>query len=620
MDKRYKDKVSDFNAPTEAQGVYIKDKKTHFTLWAPSAEDVVIKLYSAGDGECFIEEHHLSFDDTKNLWILTIEKDLHGVYYTFSIKHQNEWLPETADPSVKTTGVNGLRGMVVDPERLNPFGWGFDKRVKLENYTDAIIYELHVRDFTSLTDSNNSGQFSAIYEEKHINYLKDLGITHIHLLPISDYYTVDESNPKLSYNWGYDPQHFNSIEGSYSSDPYNGEVRIEELKKLVAKLHENGIGVILDVVYNHTGLIHNSSMNMTAPGCYYRLFENGQLSNASGCGNEIASEREAVRQFIIESLKYWAEEFHIDGFRFDLMGILDIQTMNMIRSEMDKISKNIILYGEGWTADYSPLPEDLRAVQRNSGKLRNIASFNDSFRDGIKGSTFNSYARGFISGSIEHNSSIKHGLSGATPPQKNGWAPYPSQSINYSSCHDNLTLYDKLSYINRGDKEQIIKEAKLAFALVLTAQGVPFIHAGSEFLRTKHGDHNSYRSLDNINGIDWSLADKHSELVETVKALIKLRKAHPALRLRTTEMVRKHIKFNHSETESVIKYSLNSCAEFDSWNNILILFNGSKYLHKVSIPEGEWELAFNTEKREDKVGLHKNYYSVAPTSMVILKS
>ncbi len=544
-------------------GVFWSPEKIKIKIWAPTAKIIELRLYKDGlSGEAY---HKTNLQHLENgIWSTVLQGDYNGKFYSFKI-NDGEWLEETPDIYARCVGVNGKRGMVFDPAKTNPEDWKNDRGPRLANFTEAIIYETHVRDFSIAKNSGieNRGKYLGFTEEntKTSNevstcfaHLKELGITHVHLLPVTDFFTIDEEKPLEKYNWGYDPQHFNALEGSYSTNPYDGSVRIKEFKKLVQALHSADIGVILDKVYNHTYFAKESVFNQTVPGYFYRQKEDGSFSNASGCGNEIASERLMVRKYIVDSLKYWAKEFHIDGFRFDLMGIIDLETMKSIRVELDKTNPGLFLYGEGWVADESPMPEQLRAVKNNISQLPGIAVFNDDFRDVLKGKHGLKKSKGFVSGLDLREEAVKFGIVGATNhPQivydyvetsKQGWAAEPNQCINYVSCHDNYTLWDKLKLsVPKASDEELKKMVKLAGALILTSQGVPFLHAGVEFCRSKGGNGNSYKSPDSVNQIDWDRKEKYFDVFEYHKKLIQLRKNHLAFRMTTSEQIRNNLNF-----------------------------------------------------------------------------
>jgi pullulanase len=456
----------------------------------------------------------------------------------------------------------------------------------------------------------------------------------VHLLPIFDFLTVDETKPAhKQYNWGYDPLNFNAPEGWYATDPYNGETRILELKKLVKALHDHGIGVIMDVVYNHTGLIHHSHFNQTVPGYYYRQKSNGAFSNASGCGTEIASERYMVRKFIIDSLRFWAEEYHLDGFRFDLMGVYDLETMKAIRNELDKISPRLALYGEGWTADESPMDSKFRAIKENTPKLKRIAVFNDDFRDAMKGHWHDQRSFGFASGQILNEESVKYAIVGATfHPQvvynyvastKWAWSLSPQQSVNYVSCHDNYTLYDKikLSHPNASLFE-LARMVCLAGAVLLTSQGIPFLHAGVEMMRTKHGDGNSYKSGDEVNQIDWSRKALFSYVNNYFRKLIDIRKKHPAFRMDSTNKIQTYLKFSNYYLLGVVAYTLEPNANGDSWKHIEIIFNNNPNPIVFPVEKRNWtEIVNGLAIDENGLSKHSSHtVFVQPMSMMMIVS
>jgi len=583
-------------------GLSYSKECTKIRIWVPTAIQVELRIYKTGQGGSAIRIDQ--FEPSENgTWIIKIQGDLNGYYYTIRV-NDGDWLNETPGVDARALGTNGQRGLIFDQQQTNPEGWQEDQRIPIGHVCEAVIYELHVRDFSIAPSSGmkNKGKYLAFTEEgtlspqglkTGIDHLKELGITHVHLLPVFDFLTVDEQFPDQSYNWGYDPQNFNSPEGSYSTNPENTS-RILELKMLIQALHRAGIGIILDVVYNHTALTRRSYFNQTVPGYYYRQKPNGTFSNASGCGNEIATERSMARKFIIDSIYYWATEFHIDGFRFDLMGVYDLDTMNQIRNKMDQISPSILLYGEGWTADKSPMPENWRAVKTNISRLYHIAAFNDDFRDGIKGNSFSSHSKGFVSGQTIQEENIKFGIAAACfHPQivygyvehsKSPWASEPWQCINYASCHDNYTLYDKLkSSCPESTEDEIKRMVMMAGALILTSQGIPFLHAGVEIARTKFGDPNSYKSADSSNQIDWTRKSGYSDVFRYYQSLIALRKAHPAFRMTSSYIMRKHLVFSSEYQPGVTSYVLVNHANEDRWRTILLIFNGNRESIKFSL-------------------------------------
>ena len=467
-----------------------------------------------------------------------------------------------------------------------------------------------------------------------LDHLKELGVTHIHILPSFDFATVDETKlDENHYNWGYDPKNYNVPDGSYSTDPANPVVRIREFKEMVKSLHQNGFRIVLDVVYNHTASTDHSNFDLTVPGYFYRQNADGSYSNASGCGNETASEREMVRHYIIESVKFWAREYHIDGFRFDLMGIHDIETMNHLRSELLEIDPTIFVYGEGWVAADSPLPFEQRAVKENVGQMEGIGVFNDEFRDGLKGSTFDEQEPGYASGNINgHFEPVKYGIVGGTDHPQVDYggllycnAPYagaPSQMINFVSCHDGYTLVDKLKLSVQGDHaaDELIPIDKLVHTVLLTAQGIPFIRSGEEIMQDKQGEPNSYKSPDSINRIDWSLKAKNREVFDFIRGLIALRKAHPAFRIPTVEGLQQWLRFMDTGDSGVIAYTLGEYANNDEWKEILVAYNGNRHEVEIGIPEGEWNVVCRNGQidPEGKDRLPGGSVKIAASSALIL--
>jgi len=601
-------------------GVFWSPEKTVIRIWAPSAQMVELRLFKDGtSGEAFLKTNLQKSNN--GTWTTVLNGDYEGKFYTFRV-NDGSWLHEVPDAYARCVGKNGQSGMIYNPAKTNPEEWNEDAGPRMKAVTDAVIYELHVRDF-SIADSsgmNNKGKFMAFTEvgtlspdglKTGIDHFKELGITHVHLLPVNDFVTVDEEKPDEKYNWGYDPQHFQALEGSYSSDPSNGTVRISEFKNLVKALHGNGIGVILDVVFNHTYFAKESVFNQLVPGYFYRQNSDGSFSNASGCGNEIASERYMVRKYILDTLKFWIEEYHIDGFRFDLMGILDLKTMQIIREEINKIDPGIILYGEGWAADQSPMPEDMRAVKRNTPQLKGIGSFNDDFRDALKGNHGDKKSKGFVSGLVLREEVVKFGVTAAVyHPQMNydyietvhsPWAAEPGQCINYVSCHDNYTLWDKLNLsLPKAGSDELRKRVKLAAALVLTSQGVPLLHAGIEFCRSKNGNGNSYKSPDSVNQIDWNLKMENHDVFMYFKRLIELRKNHPAFRISSAEDIRKHLKFCAEYQIGVVSYCIDGHSQGDSWSTIMVFFNGNLEPVSMPLPEGDFVLVAQGDRIEEE--------------------
>ncbi|WP_091626479.1 type I pullulanase [Maribacter orientalis] len=584
-------------------------ESTLFKLWSPTAEEVTLRLFKTGNDSNSFET--FSLESAKSgIWQKNLTKDLDGIYYTYQVKINGRWLEETPGMYAKAVGVNGNRAMVLDLNATNPDKWEKDKGPVISHLNKAIIYELQIRDLTIHPESGSSlpGSYLGLVEEgtkgtgnisTGIDHLKELGITHVHLLPTFDHYSIDETNLDTpQYNWGYDPQNYNVPEGSFSSDPFNAAVRIKEFKQMVKAFHDNDIGVILDVAYNHTGKTEEANFNQEAPGYYYRHWKDGSYADAAACGNETASERAMMQKFIIESVMYWTKEYHVDGFRIDLMGIHDITTMNKISDAVKKINPDALLYGEGWTAKDSPLPEEKRALKKHMKQLPQIAAFSDDIRDGIKGSVFEDESTGFVSGAKNTEESIKFGVVGAIQhPQLDyekvnysnaPWALEPWQSINYVSCHDNHTLFDKLKISKpKADSEELIAMDKLANAIVLTSQGTPFLHAGVEMLRTKNGEHNSYNLPDSINQINWNWKTEHKEVFEYYKNLISLRKAHPAFYMKNAADVVNNLNFQ-TVKDGIVSYIIKDNANNDDWKNILVIYNAKNktIFHEI---KGTWQ-------------------------------
>lgn len=627
-------------------GATYTKEKTGFKVWAPTASEVSLNLYEQGDGDNLIETIPMTMGD-KGVWFCEKQGDLNGVYYTYSIQNGNK-TNEAVDLYARTTGVNGNRGMVVDLRATDPEGFENDRRPEFVNPTDAVIYELHIRDLSSDTSSgiSNTGKFLGLTETGTTNadglatgldHIMDLGVTHVQILPSYDYATVDETKLDTpQFNWGYDPKNYNVPEGSYSTDPYHGEVRVNEMKQMVQALHQNGIRVNMDVVYNHTFNIEDSYFQKTVPDYYYRKVGES-YSNASGCGNETASDRAMVRKYIVDSVVYWATEYHIDGFRFDLMAVHDIETMNAVRAALDKVDPSIMVYGEGWTAGDAAISSSQQALKANMAKIDRVGAFSDDIRDGIKGSVFDAQDKGFISGKDGMEESIKFGIVAATPhPQvltyKNdkgakSWAAQPGQSINYVSCHDNLTFWDKLAISNADDSEETrVRMNKLGSAIILTSQGVPFFQAGEEMLRSKPSatveggfDENSYASPDSTNSIKWSEKAKVMDTYEYYKGLIAFRKAHGALRMAVTADIQSNLTFMSGLDANVVGYTIANNANGDTAEKITIIFNGNAEAVDVALPAGTWQICVNDKAAGTaSVGTAEGTVSVAGISALVL--
>lgn len=583
---------------------------THWRLWSPEAEAAEVMLYDTDRNTPATDTISMKRADN-GTWTASVPAQLYGHFYTFRIKYQGKWLPQTPGVWAKATGTNGERAAIIDFTTTNPQGWDKDRGPAIKSINDAVIYEMHHRDFSVHPSSGivNKGKFLALTEQNTktpqglatgIDHLKELGITHVHILPSYDYNSVDESNlPANKYNWGYDPQNYNTPEGSYSTNPADPAARVKEMKQMVKSLHDAGIGVIMDVVYNHTAENNGSNFSLTAPDYYYRHKADGSYSDASACGNETASDRKQMSDYIVNSVKYWADEYHIDGFRFDLMAIHDTATMNRVAAELKKIRPEIFVYGEGWTASDSPLPVAQRALKENVSAMPDIAVFSDDIRDAIKGHYSNAADKGFASGKPGLEETVKIGIVASTShPQvdyskgNNSKFPYaksPKQIINYVSCHDDLCLTDKLAKsMPEATENERKRVARLAQTIVFTSQGTPFMFAGEEVFRNKKGVHNSYQSPDSINAIDWTLKGENADQFDYYKELIKLRKAHPAFRMTTAEDVARNIKFDKVSVPNLISYSILNHANGDAWKEIKLIFNGSAEPRTVNLPKGQW--------------------------------
>ena len=619
-------------------GLTYSPKAATFKIWAPTATAAKLNLYKADMGGNAIRSINMNKGEN-GVWQITVSENLKNSYYTFKVNIGNAWSEEVVDPYAKACGTNGLRAQVIDLKETNPVGWEKDKSPNFSTtnkQTDAIIYELHVRDASIHASSGikNKGKFLGLAEvgtknsagqSTGLSHLKEFGVTHVHLLPFYDYNSVDETKAAEQYNWGYDPVNYNIPEGSYSTNPADGKVRIKELKELIKTMHSNGLRIIMDVVYNHTALTKNSNFNTLVPDYYYRKRADGSFSDASSCGNETASDNAMFQKFMIESVVYWVKEYHIDGFRFDLMGIHDIETMNLISDTLHKIKPSIVLYGEGWTSSSSPLPDDKRALKKNAAQLNGIAVFSDDMRDGIKGSVFNINDRGFATGQIENSESVKFGIVAAGKhPQINyskvnySKEPYtagPAGLINYADCHDNNILWDKieLSFKDASVGERT-KMHELAYAIVLTAQGASFLHAGTEFLRTKNGVENSFDKGDIVNGINWDLKTKNNATYQFIKSLVQIRRAHPAFRMQTAQQIATHLNFENNQPAGIIAYTINGAAVGDSWKKIWVAFNGSQNPQSLTVPKGSWKVGFYGQDAP-KIG---NNFTLAASSAVIL--
>lgn len=588
---------------------------THFRLWSPKAQEVRVNLYNDGHTGKAYKTITMKASDN-GTWTASVPEKLYGKFYTFQVFQNGKWLDETPGVWAKAVGVNGKRAAIIDFASTNPEGWASDKGPEVKNFTDVVLYEMHHRDMSMHPSSGiaSKGKFLALTEDgtvtplgekTGIDHLKELGVTHVHILPSYDYNSVDEMNlQENQYNWGYDPQNYNVPEGSYSTNPSDPATRVREMKEMIKALHDAGIGVVMDVVYNHTAENDGSNFELTTPGYYHRHWNDGRYSDASGCGNETASDLQQMRDFIINSSKYWAKEYHVDGFRFDLMAIHDTETMNQVAAELKKINPSIFIYGEGWTAGDSPLQPERRALKENVSKMKDIAVFSDDLRDAVKGHYTDAADRGFATGKPGLEETVKIGIVAATAhPQvdykkgANSKFPYaksPEMIVNYVSCHDDLTLTDKLRKSMAGESEKnMLDAAKLAQTIVFTSQGTPFMFAGEEVFRDKKGVHNSFKSPDSINAIDWNNKTKYRDQFDYYRELVKLRKAHSAFRMTTAADIAKNLKFDKidsKKTPNIISYSLLNHANGDEWGEIKLVFNGASHPQTVNIKKGDWKI------------------------------
>lgn len=598
------------NAPTTVN----LDGMTGATTQIDKKKQVEIHIYEDGQGGKAIKTIKMKASG-ENRWEATVKGDLKGKFYTFDIGKG-----ETPGVFAKAVGVNGMRGAIVDMAETNPQGWENDQRPVIQSPADLVIYEMHWRDFSIDVSSGlkNKGKFLALTEPKAIEHLKNLGVNAVHILPSFDYASVDETKLDTpQYNWGYDPKNYNVPEGSYSTDPYNPVTRIKEFKQMVQALHKAGIRVILDVVYNHTFDIDHSNFQLTYPDMYYRKTADGKYSDGSGCGNETASEKPLMREFMLESVKYWIDEYHIDGFRFDLMGVHDIETMQQIRAEVNKIDPSIYIYGEGWSAGSCAYPVDKLAMKANAQQLNGIAAFSDDMRDALRGPFSDDHKGALLAGIPGEEESLKFGIvGGIAHPQvdmtkvnydKKPWTNNPTEQISYVSCHDDMCLVDRLKASipsltdkNIPEKErtaELIRIDQLAQTAVFTSQGVPFILSGEEMLRDKKGVHNSYNSPDSINHLDWNNLQRYPQLFTYYKNLIQLRKNHPAFRLATGDKVRQHLAFlpavnsKDVKQDCLVGFLLKDLQGIDAWKTIIVIYNFNKEAKEMAIPEGTYTIA-----------------------------
>ena len=636
MSERYS--TPDFEATYTYRGndlgaVWSKDK-TCFRLWAPTATAASINLYRSGEPEAHDLISNIPMQrDTKGTWTAQCAGDLNGVYYTYLVSHDAKTV-EVCDPYARTTGVNGYRAMVIDLSSTNPEGWEQDHDPNADlAVTDVVIYELHVRDVSVDSSSGicQKGKYLGVVESGSktpggiptgIDHMKDLGITHLHLLPVYDYGSVDENHlERNQFNWGYDPVNFNVPEGSYSSDPHNGAVRVKELKQMIKTLHDNGISAVMDVVYNHVYEAKDFCFNKIVPD-YFSRTKNGVYSNGSGCGNDTASERSMVRKYIVDSVCYWADEYHFDGFRFDLVGLLDVDTINEIVSEVHKRHPSVIFYGEGWSLDTVTTRDCILATQNNSHLTPGFAYFSDTIRDALRGSVFFTDALGFITGATGMGPKLEACFRGL--PQ---WCKDPKQTVNYVSCHDNNTLMDRIALATPDVSfEDHVRMNKLAAVFYMTAQGIPFMQAGEEMLRSKPDGkggfvENSYCSSDEINSIKWDLLEKkiYRDTYEYYKGLIALRKAHPMLRMTSSYDILSNLVPVHCDHPQVVAFRLTSNAVQENGTEMFIIFSAAESAQTVPLPAGKWQVVVNAEKAgTEALATAENTVTLPPISAMVL--
>ncbi|PEL81269.1 type I pullulanase [Bacillus wiedmannii] len=603
---------------------------TKFRVWAPTASEAKLVTYKKWNDKIGTEINMQQSE--KGTWKAELTGNQKGLFYTYKVKIGDKWT-EAVDPYVRAASVNGDKGVVVDLEETTPEKWKTNKKPKFKNPEDAIIYELHVRDLSIQPESGIKlkGKYLGVTEKgtrgpkdvkTGLDHMKDLGVTHVQLLPIFDYASVNEENlNEPQYNWGYDPKNFNVPEGSYSTNPYEPTVRITELKQMIQTLHDNNLRVVMDVVYNHMYNAAESNFHKLVPGYYYRYNEDGTFANGTGVGNDTASERKMMRKFMIDSVTYWAKEYNLDGFRFDLMGIHDYETMNEIRKAVNQIDPSIILHGEGWDLN-TPLAAELKANQKNAEKMKGIAHFNDNIRDGLKGSVFEEKENGFVNGKENMEDRIKKGIMAGIDYDVNS-STYqdPEQVLTYVEAHDNHTLWDKLELTNPDDSEEVRKQMhKLSSSILLTSQGIPFLHAGQEFMRTKYGDHNSYKSPDSINQMDWLRRAAFNNEVEYMKGLIDLRKKYSAFRMTSAEQIKKQVSFIDTP-KNVVAYSIEGNGKKNEY--FMVAHNANRETVDITLPsKGPWKVLVDGKQAGSKTlyVVHDNKIKVPALSSLVLKT
>ncbi len=617
--------------------IYSKESTT-FRVWSPTSDNVKVKFYGSAMGSKYTRLINMKFTKKTGLWSATVHGDIKNTYYTYVFVRGGKSY-ETYDIYAKACAPNGKRSMVIDLSKSNPRGWGKDTHVLVDNPTDAKIWEIHIADFSSSKTSGvseeNRGKYLAFTEggttvngavgghSTCVDYLKELGVNYVHINPFYDFGSVDEtdtSDNDKNFNWGYDPINYNIPEGSYSSNVKRAVLRIKECKQMIQSLHNAGIGVIMDVVYNHTHESKDSAFNISVPNYYYRINPDGTWSNGSGCGNDTASERKMFRKYMIDSVMYWASEYHIDGFRFDLMGLHDVETMNLIRSSLDTLEngEKILMYGEPWKLDTTADSGTMLATTDNVKKLsERIAAFDDTYRDAVKGSTSGADS-GFVQ-SGEKRANLKIGIRGQAD-ETMGWASTASQAVTYASCHDNLTLWDKLIKSVKGESGDyskrygdLVSMNKLTAAITYTSQGIPFILAGEEFCRTKLGDENSYKSGFKLNQLDWSMLDVFGDVSDYYAGLIDIRECISAFRAPGAEKANS-IVFSDDVPNGVITYTLDD----EKFGKVFVGFNSSEEAYTAKA-EGNWAIIADSEQAGMvKLGEASGSVSIKPRSAVIM--
>ena len=611
--------------------VYLGDK-TEFAVWSPDAQAAQLRLYRSASDEAAFKTVDMKLGKG-GLWKATVKEDVKGAFYTFQVQKDGKWLDETAGIAAKAVGVNGTRGAVIDWTETDPEGWDEDKSPEIKP-SDIIVYEMHHRDFSIHETSgvSNKGKYLALTEEgtknpdglaTGIDHLKELGVTYVQLLPSTDFITVDEAHLENNqYNWGYDPYNYNAVEGSYSTDPFNPVTRIKEFKQMIQALHKAGFRVILDVVYNHTTDASKTGFQRTMPGYFYRMREDGTFFDGSGCGNETASEQEMFRKYMIESLEWWMKEYHIDGYRFDLMAIHDIETMNIISERLHAIDPDVVIYGEGWAAQSPAYPAEKIALKANTYMLDRIGAFSDNIRDAVRGPLGCENA-GFMDGVAGNKENIEFGIAGGVEhPQVTveRWTKSPLQHISYVSCHDDHCLRDRLEEATKASEQERLRMVKLAQTAVYTSQGIPFIFNGEELYRHKQGVKNSYNQPDSINAIDWTYKTRYNDLVKYYAELAAIRHAHPGFCLGDADLVREKLQFIEVDDPCVVAFRISDLEGIDSAKSLTVVLNGSKKNVKVEIPQGNYVvLAHNAYADADGFGAYSgNYCAADATSATIL--